>query len=110
MPLPVEVADRSIALWLTLASCQPLVPADVAAEMAEAMECLDTIAAMAAALGSRKPEARADDWDEVEELVDAVHAHLYERPPQESDAQSGSLLSARRKNSPPLGPSLIRWG
>ena len=80
--------DRSVALWLTLASCQPLVPADVAVEMADAMACLDTIATLAAALGSRQREPWADDFDEVEELVEAVHAHLYEHPPQESDVQS----------------------
>ena len=87
-PLPVEVADRSVALWLTLASCQPLVPAEVAAEMADAMECLDSIAALAAALGSQKAEPWADDLDEVAELVEAVHAHLYEHPPQETEAWS----------------------
>ena len=71
-----DLLGRVEAAWRTLASCRPMVDAEVAATVTAAMACLDDVVNLAWALTVEQRRPWLDDLAEIEEMARAIHAHL----------------------------------
>ena len=68
-----DLADRAVAIWLTLSSLRPFAESVDAAAITKAMGCLDEVAELALVLGAERPVRCLDDMLEIEMIVEEIH-------------------------------------
>jgi hypothetical protein len=72
-----DLLDRVEASRSTLASCLPLVDEELVVTVTAAMACLDDVARLASALPVDQRGPWLAELSEIEEMAEAIHAHLH---------------------------------
>jgi hypothetical protein len=71
-----DLLDRVETTRRTLARCRPFLDEEVAATVTAAMGCLDDVRSLARALPADQRAPWLEDLAEIEEMAQAIHAHL----------------------------------
>jgi hypothetical protein len=79
-PAGADLADRAVALWLTLSSCQAMVEDEEAAALTEVMAGLELISSFHDVLSPTDRDALLEHLRGADAIAQAIHRRLYNSP------------------------------